>query len=113
MAPGSGPAATGHVVAASGPIAMGPFEDESGRPQPAPARKLWVASQLAGSDEVTLNVTGPDGRTTTMKRGPSGAAVSNAAQFWPGEIPVPASGTYRIEAVLGANRICVTTQYRR
>ena len=90
---------------------MGPFEDESADPQSMPSRKLWVASQRPGRDEATLTVTAPDGHTETQRRKFSGAQVSNAKQFWPGTIPVPSSGQYRIEASVGADHLCVTTTY--
>lgn len=112
-AAGTCPDPTGHIMATSGVIAMGPFEDESAQPQAATVRKLWVWSQRKGPDDLTLQVTGPDGQTQTTTRGPSGAQVANAAQFWPGEIPVPVSGTYRIEATIGADHLCVMARYNR
>ncbi len=106
------PLATGHIVVRHGDLTMGPFEDESADSQSIPSRKLWVASQRPGSEEVTLTVTAPGGHTETQGREFSGAQVSNAKQFWPGTIPVPVSGQYRIEASVGADHLCVTTTYR-
>lgn len=97
----------------SGDLSIGPFEDESAQPQPAATRKLWVASQKLGPDEATIQITAPDGHTQTQTRGPSGAQVSNASQFWPGEIPVPASGEYRIEATVADEHLCVSASYYR
>lgn len=107
------PRATGYLVVRGGDLSIGPFEDESAQPQRADTRKLWVASQKLGPDEVTIEVTGPDGVTQTQTRGPSSAQVSNASQFWPGEIPVPTSGDYRIRATVADEHLCVSTSYYR
>lgn len=113
VAAGDCPDATGHAYVSSGAIALGPFMDESNDPQAAAFRKLWVASQRPGPDTMTLRVTAPDGVGTATTHGPSGAQVDNAEQFWPGEIPVSASGTYRLEATVGPDHICVTVRYQR
>jgi hypothetical protein len=110
---GGCPHATGYLVVRSGDLSIGPFEDESAQPQSPATRKLWVASQRPGPDEASVHVTAPDGHTETQMRGPPRAQVANANQFWPGEIPVPVSGDYRIDATVAGDHLCVTATYRR
>jgi len=103
---------SGHQYAQRGDLSIGPFMSEAlSLPKGYAAAKVWVASQRDGLDNASLTILGPDGMTEQQTR-PSGQAfVSNARQFYPGEIQVRVSGTYRIDVHVGPDHICVIAHY--
>lgn len=107
VAPKTCPDASGITIASDGVLSLGPFSS----PQPATEQKLWVASQREGADDAILRVTDPAGHTTRLVRPSGRASVDNAAQFYPGTIPVSTSGQYKLRVTVGHDEICVTAAF--
>jgi hypothetical protein len=107
VAPKTCPDASGITIASDGVLSLGPFSS----PQPGAEQKLWVASQREGADDAILRVTDPTGHTTRLVRPSGQASVDNAAQFYPGTIPVTTSGQYKLRVTVGHDEICVTAAF--
>jgi hypothetical protein len=107
------PDVSGFTIASDGVLSLGPFSSEALGPAPgAEERKLWLASQREGSDTAILLVTDPAGHTTRQARAPGKAFVDNAAQFYPGTIPVGRSGSYKLLLTIGQDTLCVTAGFQ-
>ncbi len=99
----------------SGVLSLGPFQPDTLGPQPGGcnARKIWVASQGDGHDDARLAITDPTGNQTVQHRLSGAARAFGVKQFYPGEIQVSLAGSYRLEATIGPDKMCVTVDYHR
>lgn len=72
---------------------------------------MWIASQRDGHDNAEVTIVRPDGTTERKARASGTATVSDARQFYPGTIQIPATGPYRIEVQVGPDYICVLADF--
>lgn len=106
------PDVSGWSAVRRGVLTAGPFADDALQASAATHEaKLWVASDRPGLDDAFVSVTGPDGRTVTLRRPGGESSISTAAQFWPGGVPLTGSGRYRIHVTVRADELCVVAHY--
>ena len=101
---------TGIEDVLSGPVQAGPFASNHGYWTQPKGTKFWVASaQPQGRHGAVIQVTlmGPKKKQVVFRRGPDeradlvGAVAKRVAEFYPGSIRLPASGTWRLTITIG------------
>lgn len=94
----------------SGPVQAGPFSSNHGHWTQPEGTKLWVAStQPQGKRGAVIQASfeADRNRQITFRRGPDeradllGAAAKRMAEFYPGTIRLPESGTWRLTITIG------------
>jgi hypothetical protein len=94
----------------SGPVQAGPFASNHGHWTQPEGTKLWVASeQPQGNRGAVIQASFEDGegRPLTFRRGPGeraelvGGAAKRLAEYYPGTIRLPESGTWRLTITIG------------
>jgi hypothetical protein len=108
------PDVTGQNAAAAGDLSIGPFDaDQVGPPPPGQrTRKLWVASERPGRDTAVLEVTDPEHHTVTQRRPAGQAFAEGVAQFYPGTIRTPQTGSYQLRLTISQETMCVLVRYQ-
>ena len=106
---------TGVESVYSGSVQAGPFASNHGHWTQPEGTKLWVAStQPQGKRGAVIQASfeGNKNRQLTFRRGPDeladplGAAAKRVAEFYPGTIRLPESGTWRLTITIGDAVAC-------